>query len=80
VVVQGGTAPYTYVWKKGTSTVSGQTSATFTKASAVSGDAGFIPAWLLMPMAPLSPLLTAPSPSVNGARETGDKLNVKTES
>ncbi|HIF0470824.1 immunoglobulin domain-containing protein [Klebsiella variicola] len=40
VVVQGGTAPYTYVWKKGTSTVSGQTSATFTKASAVSGDAG----------------------------------------
>ncbi|WP_198579870.1 immunoglobulin domain-containing protein, partial [Klebsiella variicola] len=40
VVVQGGTAPYTYAWKKGTSTVSGQTSATFTKASAVSGDAG----------------------------------------
>ncbi|HBQ6202357.1 phage tail protein [Klebsiella pneumoniae] len=40
VVVQGGTAPYTYVWKKGSSTVSGQTSATFTKASAVSGDAG----------------------------------------
>ncbi|HBW1686974.1 TPA: immunoglobulin domain-containing protein, partial [Klebsiella pneumoniae] len=40
VVVQGGTAPYTYVWKKGASTVSGQTSATFTKASAVSGDAG----------------------------------------
>ncbi|WP_258232405.1 immunoglobulin domain-containing protein, partial [Klebsiella pneumoniae] len=40
VVVQGGTAPYTYVWKKGASTVSGQTSAPFTKASAVSGDAG----------------------------------------
>ncbi len=52
VVVQGGTAPYTYAWKKGTSTVSGQTSATFTKASAVSGDAGGLsPAWLLMPMA-----------------------------
>ena len=40
VVVQGGTEPYTYVWKKGSSTVSGQTSATFNKASAVSGDAG----------------------------------------
>ncbi len=40
VVIQGGTAPYTYVWKKGSSTVSGQTSATFNKASAVSGDAG----------------------------------------
>jgi hypothetical protein len=37
--------------EKGSSTVSGQTSATFNKASAVSGDAGFIPAWLLMPMA-----------------------------
>jgi hypothetical protein len=31
VVVQGGTEPYTYVWKKGSSTVSGQTSATFNK-------------------------------------------------
>lgn len=40
VVIQGGTAPYTYVWKKGSSTVSGQTSSTFNKASAVSGDAG----------------------------------------
>lgn len=40
VVIQGGTAPYTYIWKKGSSTVSGQTSATFNKASAVSGDAG----------------------------------------
>ncbi len=40
VVVQGGTEPYTYVWKKGSSIVSGQTSATFNKASAVSGDAG----------------------------------------
>ncbi|MCD9997581.1 immunoglobulin domain-containing protein [Klebsiella quasipneumoniae subsp. similipneumoniae] len=40
VVVQGGTEPYTYVWKKGSTTVSGQTTATFNKASAVSGDAG----------------------------------------
>ncbi|ENC9862832.1 TPA: immunoglobulin domain-containing protein [Klebsiella pneumoniae] len=40
VVATGGKAPYTYVWKKGSSTVSGQTSATFNKASAVSGDAG----------------------------------------
>ncbi|HAT1665524.1 TPA: immunoglobulin domain-containing protein [Raoultella ornithinolytica] len=40
VVVQGGMAPYTYVWKKGSTTVSGQTTATFNKASAVSGDAG----------------------------------------
>ncbi|MDP1481620.1 hypothetical protein Q6254_27485 [Klebsiella pneumoniae] len=37
---QGGTAPNTYDRKKGTSTVSGQTRATITKASAVSGDAG----------------------------------------
>ncbi|EIX9711371.1 immunoglobulin domain-containing protein [Klebsiella pneumoniae] len=40
VVAAGGTAPYSYVWKKGSSTVSGQTSATFNKASAVAGDAG----------------------------------------
>lgn len=40
VAVTGGTAPYTYVWKKDGSTVSGQTTATFNKASAVSGDAG----------------------------------------
>jgi hypothetical protein len=40
VVVDGGTAPYTYVWKKDGTTVSGQTTATFNKASAASGDAG----------------------------------------
>lgn len=40
VAATGGTAPYTYVWKKDGSAVSGQTSATFTKASAASGDAG----------------------------------------
>ena len=40
VAVDGGTSPYTYVWKKDGSVVSGQTTATFNKASAVSGDAG----------------------------------------
>ncbi|HBX4613994.1 TPA: hypothetical protein MH263_13210 [Klebsiella pneumoniae] len=40
VVVEGGTSPYTYVWKKDGTVVSGQTTATFNKASAVSGDAG----------------------------------------
>ncbi|KFC12265.1 hypothetical protein GTGU_00312 [Trabulsiella guamensis ATCC 49490] len=40
VVVAGGTSPYTYVWKKDGSTVSGQTTATFNKSSAASGDAG----------------------------------------
>lgn len=40
VAVEGGTSPYTYVWKKDGSAVSGQTSATFNKASAASGDAG----------------------------------------
>ncbi|MBL7388935.1 immunoglobulin domain-containing protein [Escherichia coli] len=40
VAVEGGTAPYTYVWKKDGTVVSGQTTATFNKASAVSGDAG----------------------------------------
>lgn len=40
VVVEGGTAPYSYVWKKDGTTVSGQTTATFNKASAASGDAG----------------------------------------
>ncbi|STT97352.1 tail protein [Klebsiella pneumoniae] len=51
VVVQGGTAPYTYAWKKGTSTVSGQTSATLRKPALYPVMPGFIPAWLLMPMA-----------------------------
>lgn len=36
----GGVAPYTYQWQKGGVSVSGQTAATFNKASAVSGDAG----------------------------------------
>lgn len=40
VAVEGGASPYTYVWKKDGSTVSGQTTATFNKASAASGDAG----------------------------------------
>lgn len=40
VAVDGGTAPYTYIWKKDGSAVSGQTSTTFNKASAASGDAG----------------------------------------
>lgn len=40
VVVAGGTSPYTYVWKKDGSVVSGQTTATFNKTSAASGDAG----------------------------------------
>lgn len=39
-VVNGGIAPYTYVWKKGGVIVSGQTAATFSKTNAVSGDAG----------------------------------------
>ena len=40
VVVEGGAAPYTYVWKKDGTVVSGQTTAIFNKASAASGDAG----------------------------------------
>lgn len=40
VAVSGGQTPYTYVWKKGGVVVSGQTTATFNKASAVAGDAG----------------------------------------
>jgi hypothetical protein len=40
VVVTGGYAPYTYVWTKGGTVVAGQTGATFSKAAAVSGDAG----------------------------------------
>ena len=40
VAVTGGKTPYTYVWKKGGVVVSGQTTATFNKASAASGDAG----------------------------------------
>ncbi|HDP9959902.1 TPA: phage tail protein [Escherichia coli] len=40
VEAAGGVPPYSYVWKKGSSPVSGQTAATFSKASAASGDAG----------------------------------------
>lgn len=40
VAVDGGASPYTYVWKKDGSAVSGQTTATFSKSSAASGDAG----------------------------------------
>ncbi|EJJ0577780.1 phage tail protein, partial [Escherichia coli] len=40
VEAAGGVPPYSYVWKKGGSPVSGQTAATFSKASAASGDAG----------------------------------------
>lgn len=40
VEASGGVPPYSYVWKKGSSPLSGQTAATFTKASVVSGDAG----------------------------------------
>ncbi|HAJ5203135.1 TPA: phage tail protein, partial [Escherichia coli] len=40
VEAAGGMPPYSYVWKKGGSPVSGQTAATFSKASASSGDAG----------------------------------------
>lgn len=36
----GGFTPYTYVWKKGGTVVSGQTSATLNIASADSGDSG----------------------------------------
>ncbi len=40
VVAAGGTAPYTYVWKKGSTVISGATTATYTKATAAAGDAG----------------------------------------
>lgn len=40
VVVAGGTAPYKYSWYKDGAIVSGQTTATFTIASAAAGDAG----------------------------------------
>ncbi|OHY63787.1 phage tail protein [Pluralibacter gergoviae] len=40
VTASGGKAPYTYTWKKGSATVSGQTGPTLNKASAASGDAG----------------------------------------
>lgn len=40
VVATGGKTPYTYKWFKGTSEISGATSATFTKTNLVSEDAG----------------------------------------
>ncbi|HED3067121.1 TPA: phage tail protein [Kluyvera ascorbata] len=40
VVMQGGSAPYTYVWKKGTTVLSGKTSSAFNIPSVASGDAG----------------------------------------
>lgn len=40
VAVAGGTGPYTYVWKKGGTVVSGQTTANFNKASATAADSG----------------------------------------
>jgi hypothetical protein len=66
VVVQGGTAPYTYVWKK-VRPSAGRPAQRLIKPAQYQVMPGFIPAWLLMPMALLSPLLIAPSPSVNGA-------------
>lgn len=40
VVAAGGVAPYTYVWKKGSTVISGATTETYTKATSASGDAG----------------------------------------
>lgn len=40
VVAEGGKPPYSYAWKKGSTTISGQTSNVFNKAVAASGDAG----------------------------------------
>ncbi|WP_308537988.1 phage tail tube protein [uncultured Kluyvera sp.] len=40
VVMQGGSAPYTYVWKKGTTVLSGKTSSAFNIPSVASVDAG----------------------------------------
>lgn len=40
VVAAGGIAPYTYVWRKGGTIVSGQNAAEFNKVSSIAGDAG----------------------------------------
>lgn len=40
VVPSGGVAPYSYVWKKGSTVISGATTDTYTKATAQSSDAG----------------------------------------
>ena len=40
VVMQGGSAPYTYVWKKGGTAIPGKTASTLNIPSAQSSDAG----------------------------------------
>ena len=40
VVMQGGSAPYTYVWKKGSTAQPGKTASTFNIPSVASSDAG----------------------------------------
>jgi hypothetical protein len=40
VVMKGGSAPYTYVWKKGSTAIPGKTASTFNISSVASGDAG----------------------------------------
>lgn len=40
VVMQGGSAPYTYVWKKAGTAIPGKTASTFNIPSMESGDAG----------------------------------------
>ncbi len=40
VVMQGGSAPYAYVWKKGSTAIPGKTASTFNIPSVASGDAG----------------------------------------
>ena len=40
VVMQGGSAPYTYVWKKGGTAIPGKTASTFNIPSVASSDAG----------------------------------------
>lgn len=67
VVVQGGTEPYTYVWKKVPQPSAGRPAQRLIRPAQYQAMRVFIPAWLLMPMALLSPLLTTPSLSVNGA-------------
>ncbi|HHH7688348.1 TPA: immunoglobulin domain-containing protein, partial [Escherichia coli] len=40
VVMKGGAAPYTYVWKKGSTAIPGKTASTLNISSVASGDAG----------------------------------------
>jgi hypothetical protein len=51
VVVQGGTAPYTYVWKKVPQPSAGRPAQRLIRPAQYQVMPGFIPAWLLMPMA-----------------------------